>query len=266
MSASDLAGNALEQAGLSIKNQSEQKTFDHLGTVQKQQDDAAAMGLDVSRANIRSSDASVNSSNASAKNSIDAISERGLARLERTKLDNDTTLLLKMSQDPKYANPDGSANMGMLTKDLQAAGVPLKNIVAGMGGVDTLGRRDELKATASLAAANKETRSLASFNDTLKNNSANRTAAIDAIGLNVDKDVTLFGGLFGEDSQYNEAMANIKSAAATTYVDASGNTKTVSPNVLNDLVKSSSDSAGDLLPNRFNDKFKALISQLAKEK
>ena len=50
---------------------------------------------------------------------------------------------------------------------------------------------------------------------------------------------------------------------ATTYVDASGNTKTASPNALNEIVKESSDS-GDV--TMFNEKFKSLIGRLAKEK
>ncbi|MEI6069671.1 MAG: hypothetical protein WCP96_20215 [Methylococcaceae bacterium] len=53
---------------------------------------------------------------------------------------------------------------------------------------------------------------------------------------------------------------------ATTYVDASGNTKTASPNALNEIVKESSDSGGDVDVTMFNEKFKSLIGRLAKEK
>lgn len=167
MNASNLASNVLEQAGLTTKNLSEQKIYDHLDTVQKQADEEAALRIRVGDSSIATNAAQAAASAASANNSNDAISERGLARLEKTKLDEDTTLLLKLSQDPKYANADGTANMGMLTKDLQAAGVPLKNIVAGMGGVDVLGRREELKATASLQAANTEKRDLKQYEQNL---------------------------------------------------------------------------------------------------
>jgi hypothetical protein len=255
MQDSTMQTNALERIGLNTKNQSEQKIFDHLGVVQGQEDADAALRIRLGDSNIATNAAQAASAAASANNSNDAINERGLARLEKTKLDEDTTLLLKLSQDPKYANADGTANMGMLTKDLQAAGVPLKNIVAGMGGVDVLGRREELKATASLQAANKEKRDFAAVEQALADASKGRADSRDALKAAQDTDTNWFTGNFGQDNEKVAGDAAISGAFATIVKDPSGKDVSFSPSDISRWAAEHSDK-GDLRVNEFNTRLK----------
>ena len=129
LSASNLAGNDLYQAGLEIKNRSEQKTLDHLGTVQQQQDDAAAVGLDVSRANIRSSDASAAHSNA-------ATTALGVAAKKESDRTNSINSVFSLYQRPEFQRKDGTGvDTGVLATEAQKLGISAENFNLGLGAI-----------------------------------------------------------------------------------------------------------------------------------
>jgi hypothetical protein len=134
-----------------------------------------------------------------------------------------------------------------------------------MGGVDVLGRREELKATASLQAANTEKRDFAKVEADLKTEAKNRDTALTSTLASLDTDTSIFTGNFGQDKQYNSGAALVTAAYGTQYTDASGKSKYVPPALINEIIKANN-SDGDLNEKDFTDKMKILISQLAKEK
>jgi hypothetical protein len=95
---SKLKTAGLEQLGLGIKNQSEQKMFDHLATVQQQQDAAAALAIRVGDSNI-----ATNASNAASHAlSAAASAEHSRALTGQIGKENSKTDLLRNAAS-KYA-------------------------------------------------------------------------------------------------------------------------------------------------------------------
>jgi hypothetical protein len=256
---STIAGNVIQQKGYDIANDTASKTLENLGV--KQTDEH---NLNVS--NINTNTAQVASAVASANNSNDAISERSLARLKGEKLDADTTLVLKMSQDPKYRNADGTANIAMMNEDLLAQGVPLKNIVAGIAGVDAVGRRPEQLAAAALVAEKQDKRDTFAYEQNIKDASKARDSERDSTIKRLDTDGGWYSGNFGQDSSNLDGSALITSAYGTTYTDASGKKQAVPSSIINQLVTANQDKTGDLILEDFTNEFKKAVSRLAKEK
>lgn len=256
---STIAGNVIQQKGYGIANDTASKTLENLGV--KQTDEH---NLNVS--NISTNSAQAASAVASANNSNDAISERSLARLKGEKLDADTTLVLKMSQDPKYRNADGTANIAMINEDLLAQGVPLKNIVAGIAGVDAVGRRPEQLAAAALVAEKQDKRDTFAYEQSIKDASKARDSERDSTIKRLDTDGGWYSGNFGQDSSNLDGSALITSAYGTTYTDASGKKQAVPSSIINQLVTANQDKTGDLILEDFTNEFKKAVSRLAKEK
>ena len=252
---SGIETDALGRVGLAIKNQSDQKIFDHLGVVQEQKDAAAAMDLAVSRANIHSSDASAAASGASAKNSIDAISERGLVRKERLAREDTQNEVARALLDPDNATGvDANGNPVIDIGKVVANELKLKrnilDINAGIADYDTTQRRPEIVALKAAAAKKLEDRDLASFKQSLETNTTDRKDAKTALQAAQDTDTW-----FGQDTDKIAGDAAIASAFATRVKDPSGKEVSFSPADIQRFVTESS-SGGDITIDKFNNRLK----------
>lgn len=129
LSASNLAGNVLEQAGLGIKNKTDQSTLDNLPQVQGDAHNSALQNIRESNSNIRSSDASAAHSNA-------ATTALGVAAKKESDKTNSINSVFSLYQRPEFQRKDGTgADIGLLATEAQKLGISAENFNLGLAAI-----------------------------------------------------------------------------------------------------------------------------------
>jgi hypothetical protein len=159
MNDSNLAGNALTQAGQGIENKTLQGALDYQKTDQEQKIAAAAQSILESNSNMRTNESQAASSalsaSASAANSNDAISERAIDRSLTTDTSKAITLGLTMSQSKEFQNANGTGiDLGKFMPALDAAGVSGENKLKIMTAVNITADKDAKTAAVIKQAEN----------------------------------------------------------------------------------------------------------------
>lgn len=135
LSASNLAGNVLDQAGVIIKNKTDQSTLDNLPQVQG---DAHLE----SKSSIKANDASAAHSNA-------ATTALGVAAKKESDRTNSINSVFSLYQRPEFQRKDGTgADTGLLASEAQKLGISAENFNLGLGAIKEASDQVAIKAAA----------------------------------------------------------------------------------------------------------------------
>ena len=128
LSASNLAGNVLDQANQVIRNKTDQGELDNLPQVQGDAHNSALQ-------NIRESNSSIKASDASAAHSNAATTALGVAAKKESDKTNSINSVFSLYQRPEFQRKDGTADTGLLATEAQKLGISAENFNLGLAAI-----------------------------------------------------------------------------------------------------------------------------------
>ena len=249
LSASNLAGNVLDQANQGIKNKTDQGELDYQKTDQEQKIAAAAQGILESNSNMRTNESQASSAALSARSSAahnDAATKAlGDAALEKERVRNSALAYDKFASDPTMFSLDPKTRKPVLDQNkihdawVANGGNPL-DLILGRETYKSMLETDKKEKAAALES----TRDYEQSNILLEQNAQDSYKEREAAILSLS--ATLPTGLFGGTEDQNSGIATIRAAASQTFTDSDGHVAKVPMSIINAAKQAAAPNNGDL--------------------